>query len=89
MRVDQHQPLPAYANGIAAPPKVSMVDETVHNVTVALKINGMWNNTLLIMAGDNGSPTAGWGSVFFHFPLNVLQDGIGNYTSSAHLADGV
>jgi arylsulfatase A-like enzyme len=33
------------------------------NVTTALKTQAMWENTLLVMAGDNGSPTAGWGTV--------------------------
>ena len=26
-------------------------DESIHNITLALKANGMWNNTLLVMSG--------------------------------------
>ena len=35
---------------------VSMIDSMVHNVTMSLKRNGMWNNTLFIWASDNGAP---------------------------------
>lgn len=35
---------------------VSVVDETVKNVTEALKKKGMWDNTLLVWTTDNGSP---------------------------------
>ena len=31
-------------------------DESIHNITLALKRTGMWNKTLLIMSGDNGGP---------------------------------
>jgi arylsulfatase B len=35
---------------------VSTVDSTVANVTAALKASGMWDNTVLLWATDNGSP---------------------------------
>jgi len=35
---------------------VSVVDETMQNITAALKARGMWENTLLIWSTDNGSP---------------------------------
>ena len=35
---------------------VSVVDESVANVTRALRETGMWNNTLFVWATDNGSP---------------------------------
>jgi arylsulfatase A-like enzyme len=35
---------------------VSTVDDTVGNVTAALKARGMWDNTLLVWLTDNGSP---------------------------------
>ena len=31
-------------------------DEAIHNVTLALKRTRMWENTLLVMSGDNGGP---------------------------------
>lgn len=48
---------------------VSMVDESLANVTAALKGAGMWENTLLIMGGDNGSPVCGWGAAGSNAPL--------------------
>jgi arylsulfatase A-like enzyme len=41
---------------------MSVVDETVANVTAALKRRGMWNNTLLVWTTDNGSPVDVGGS---------------------------
>ena len=41
---------------------VSVVDETVKNVTDALKAEGMWDNTLLVWSTDNGSPVQVAGS---------------------------
>lgn len=41
---------------------VSVIDEGVRNVTAALRSTGMWENTLLIWATDNGSPTWSGGS---------------------------
>jgi len=41
---------------------LSVVDETVANVTHALKASGMWPNTLLVWTNDNGSPVQVGGS---------------------------
>ena len=41
---------------------VSVVDETVRNVTETLKKEGMWNNTLVVWATDNGTPVEVAGS---------------------------
>lgn len=35
---------------------VSLVDEAIGNITVILKDRGMWNNTLMVVASDNGGP---------------------------------
>lgn len=48
---------------------VAMVDETMRNLTSALQSTGMWENTLLVMAGDNGSPVCGWGAAGSNAPL--------------------
>eukprot|EP00931_Biecheleriopsis_adriatica_P105832 TRINITY_DN80356_c0_g1_i1.p1 TRINITY_DN80356_c0_g1~~TRINITY_DN80356_c0_g1_i1.p1 ORF type:complete len:305 (-),score=52.23 TRINITY_DN80356_c0_g1_i1:69-956(-) len=48
---------------------VSMVDETVKNVTAALKYAQLWNNTLLVVVGDNGSPVCGWGAAGSNAPF--------------------
>lgn len=45
---------------------VSTVDSSVRNVTDALKAAGLWNNTLLVWATDNGAPIAEGGS---NYPL--------------------
>ena len=42
--------------------QVSFVDETVKNLTLALKANGMWNNTLFVWTTDNGAPVTVAGS---------------------------
>ena len=41
---------------------LSYVDETVRNVTDALKKKGMWQNTLFVWTNDNGSPISVGGS---------------------------
>lgn len=41
---------------------VSVVDETMKNITNALKEENMWNNTLIIWTTDNGSPVQVGGS---------------------------
>lgn len=41
---------------------VSVVDETVANVTAALRTAGMWDNTILVWITDNGSPVQVGGS---------------------------
>lgn len=52
---------------------VTMADEATGNVTDALKATGMWNNTLLVWAGDNGSPIQVAGS------NAILRGGKGTY----------
>lgn len=42
--------------------QVSFVDESVKNVTTALKATGMWTSTLFIWTTDNGSPVNSAGS---------------------------
>eukprot|EP01084_Bolivina_argentea_P210276 357969_1 len=41
---------------------VTIVDESVKNVTNALKANDLWNNTLFVWATDNGAPVQAGGS---------------------------
>ncbi len=41
---------------------VSTVDSAVANITAALKARGMWDNTLLVWASDNGTPVNVGGS---------------------------
>lgn len=36
---------------------LSAVDESIENVTKALKAKGMWDNTILVFTTDNGGPT--------------------------------
>lgn len=48
---------------------VSAIDETVANVTSALRIARMWQRTLFIFASDNGSPVAGWGAAGSNAPF--------------------
>ena len=35
---------------------VNFIDEIIGNITIKLKQTGLWNNTLVIMASDNGGP---------------------------------
>lgn len=48
---------------------VNAVDETVMNITSALKSEGMWDTTLFVFATDNGSPVCGWGAAGSNHPL--------------------
>ena len=48
---------------------VNAVDETVANITSALKSQLMWDNTLFVFATDNGSPVCGWGAAGSNHPL--------------------
>eukprot|EP01084_Bolivina_argentea_P020976 38962_1 len=44
-------------------------DGLIGNVTKALKANGMWNNTLLIITSDNGGPSGTDGNAANNSPL--------------------
>lgn len=48
---------------------VSAIDETVANVTSALRDARLWARTLFIFASDNGSPVCGWGAAGSNAPL--------------------
>jgi arylsulfatase B len=48
---------------------VSAIDETVANVTSALRRARMWQQTLFVFASDNGSPVAGWGAAGSNAPF--------------------
>ena len=48
---------------------VSAIDETLMNVSAALKATGMWSRSLLLFTSDNGSPVGGWGAGGSNFPL--------------------
>ena len=41
---------------------VSVVDESVGNVTKALKSTGMWDNSVVVWMTDNGAPVQAGGS---------------------------
>ena len=58
----------------------AFLDDAVGNVTAALKAAGMWENTVLVLASDNGGPTGGDEGTFSNnFPLrggkNTLFEG--------------
>ena len=55
---------------------VSAIDETISNLTVALRNEGMWPRTLFWFASDNGSPVTGWGAGGSNHPL---RGGKGEY----------
>jgi arylsulfatase A-like enzyme len=48
---------------------VSAIDETMANVTAALRRRGMWHDTFLVTVSDNGSPVGGWGAGGSNHPL--------------------
>lgn len=45
-----------------------MMDESVGNITAALKRNGLWENTIFIFSSDNGAPTQSRGKVGSNYP---------------------
>ena len=45
---------------------MSCVSIATGNITATLKAKGMWNNTLIVWAGDNGGPTFEGGN---NYPL--------------------
>lgn len=55
---------------------ISAIDETLDNITGALRQEGLWSTTLLIFASDNGSPVCGWGAGGSNHPL---RGGKGSY----------
>eukprot|EP00051_Salpingoeca_urceolata_P001933 m.45302 g.45302 ORF g.45302 m.45302 type:complete len:545 (+) comp11771_c0_seq1:114-1748(+) len=52
--------VPAYAMG-------AIIDEALYNVTAALRAKGMWNNTLMVVASDNGGSLSA--SMSSNYPL--------------------
>ena len=47
----------------------SVIDESLFNVTSALKLKGMWDNTLLVVSSDNGGPAFSDQRAASNFPL--------------------
>jgi arylsulfatase B len=47
----------------------SVIDEGISNVTKALKAKSMWDNTLLVVASDNGGPAFSDQQAASNFPL--------------------
>lgn len=45
-----------------------MLDESIGNITAALKRNELWENTLFIFSSDNGAPTQSTGDVGCNYP---------------------
>ena len=76
-----------FANTTGGNPERKMVcamaaflDDAVGNVTAALRAAGMWDNTVIVLASDNGGPTGGDEGTFSNnFPLrggkNTLFEG--------------
>lgn len=58
--IDEYDFDDTFKNSFSA--MVSVVDETVKNVTDTLKEKGLWNNTLVVWTTDNGSPVQVAGS---------------------------
>lgn len=87
-----HQPMEAPARMIqlheSAPSPVeyamvSLVDEAVGNITASLKATGIWTNTLLIVASDNGGPSFSDQFAATNWPLrggkySVFEGGVRN-----------
>jgi len=48
--------------------QITMMDESVGNITAALKRNGLWENTIFIFSSDNGAPTQSRGKVGSNYP---------------------
>ena len=47
----------------------SVIDEGLSNVTAALKAKGMWDNTILVVASDNGGPAFSDQHAASNYPL--------------------
>ena len=47
----------------------SVINDGIANVTAALKANNMWDNTLMVVASDNGGPAFSDQSAASNFPL--------------------
>lgn len=41
---------------------LSVLDDSIGNLTAALKRSGMYNNTIIVFTTDNGGPAAGFSS---------------------------
>eukprot|EP01102_Stenamoeba_stenopodia_P000517 TRINITY_DN10506_c0_g1_i2.p1 TRINITY_DN10506_c0_g1~~TRINITY_DN10506_c0_g1_i2.p1 ORF type:complete len:544 (+),score=114.88 TRINITY_DN10506_c0_g1_i2:55-1686(+) len=56
---------------------VTVMDQSVANLTAALKANGMWENTLFIFTSDNGGPTDGMdGNMASNYPLRGRKESL-------------
>ena len=70
---------------------VRVLDESVGNLTKALKGKGMWENTLLVFSADNGGASAIEGCASNNYPLRGSKhtDYEGGIRAGAFIAGGV
>eukprot|EP01062_Namystynia_karyoxenos_P047941 TRINITY_DN36369_c0_g1_i2.p1 TRINITY_DN36369_c0_g1~~TRINITY_DN36369_c0_g1_i2.p1 ORF type:complete len:554 (+),score=74.15 TRINITY_DN36369_c0_g1_i2:77-1738(+) len=61
---------------------VTAADETVANVTAALKRAGMWNRTLVVWTSDNGAEVQSWTTLDRCVRPHMLHDG--GFTPATH-----
>ena len=67
-----------YCNRLIVKAQVSALDEAVRNLTRALQTAGLWENSVLVLQGDNGGPTF---EAHSNFPLrggklNFFEGGV-------------
>lgn len=69
----------------------SVIDEGISNVTRALKAKGMWGNTLLVVASDNGGPAFSDQQAASNYPLRGRKYQLweGGIRSNAFVAGGL